>query len=143
MQHLLSLVAAATALASSTPDRDAVAIGSPVAVSACAVTDLYIPALAVEFGPPINYRALLLTFRNTDDVAATQVTFDVTHGGEHTMVIDRGRFSKGVAIEHLFDDEFAGGGAGPDVCSVASITFADGRRWTAPNHGTAMRTSLR
>ena len=131
--QILSIMTAATMLATTSPGNEGIAATTPVTVSACAINDLYNPALMVEFGPPINFRLLSLTFRNTDDVVATQVEFDVSHGGQHTTVIDRGRFSKGVLIEHRFDDEFAGGySREPDTCVVASITFADGRRWAAP-----------
>ena len=134
MQQFLSLFAAATAFATTTPDTGALAMHSPVAVSTCSVSDLYNVASLAEFGPPIAYRSLQLTFRNTDDAVATQVAFDVTHGGEHTTVIDRGRFSKDVAIEHTFVNEIPEGGYSrtPDVCAVAAITYADGRRWSAP-----------
>jgi hypothetical protein len=111
----------------------------PVVVSTCAVTDLYDSAISPELGPPIAYRMLQLTFTNTDESIATQVSFDVVHRGAHTGVTDRGRFSKGVAIEHTFDDDFSSGyGRAPDVCTVAATTFADGRRWTAPSAETAM-----
>ncbi len=147
MLHRISLITAATALAATSPGTPAsagIAISSPVAVSSCAVADLYDPALMVEFGPPITYRSLSLSFRNTDDVVATRVAFDVVHAGEHTVVVDRGRFSKGVLIEHRFDDDFSGGySREPDVCNVASITFADGRRWTAPAGETTAPAALR
>jgi hypothetical protein len=135
MQHILSLVTAVTALAATSPGAPAasgIAMSSPVAVSSCVVEDVYPAALLEEYGPPIAYRSLSLAFRNTDDVVATQVAFDVVHGGAHTTVIDRGRFSKGALIEHRFDETFADGDSRqPDTCNVASITFADGRRWTA------------
>jgi hypothetical protein len=131
MHTIFSIIAAVGSLA---VPQTAVAANSPIAVSTCAVSDLYGGASLVEFGAPISYRALQLTFLNTDDAVATQVTFDVTHAGAHTTVTDRGRFSKGVAIEHWFYDDFADGySRSPDVCAVAAITFADGRRWTAPN----------
>jgi hypothetical protein len=119
MQHILALI---------------VAMSAPIDVSTCAVTDLYNTPSLVEFGTPITYRSLRLTFRNTGDAVATEVAFDVVHGGEHTTVIDRGRFSKGVAIEHVFYNEIPEGGYSriPDACSVAGVTFADGRRWSAP-----------
>ncbi|HEY6237492.1 MAG TPA: hypothetical protein VIW69_20500 [Candidatus Elarobacter sp.] len=135
MQQILSLIAAATTLATTnagTPGTSGVAVSSPIAVSSCAVANLYDPALLVVFGSPITVRSLSLSFRNTDDVTATQVAFDVVHAGAHTTVIDRGRFSKGALIEHQFDNDFAGAYTRePDTCAVASITFADGRRWTA------------
>jgi hypothetical protein len=130
MQHMLSVIAAASALAM---PQAGIATSAPVLVSTCSVTDLYNPAIDPEFGPSISYRLLQLTFLNTDDTVATQVTFDVVHDGTHTKITDRGRFSRGVPIEHTFDD-FNGTYAGGDAqCSVAAITFADGRRWTAPN----------
>ncbi len=134
MQPILSIIFAATTLATTTSGTGGVAASAPIAVSTCTVSDLYnIPTL-VEFGAPIAYRSLLLTFRNTDDSVATQVAFDVTHGGEHTTIIDRGRFSKGVAIEHVFFNEIPEGGYDrvPDACAVSAITFAGGRRWSAP-----------
>ncbi|HEV3086095.1 MAG TPA: hypothetical protein VGX96_02635 [Candidatus Elarobacter sp.] len=130
MQHLFSIIAAAGMLSNA---NVAATTNAPVAVSTCAVTDLYNPAILAEFGPPIPYKLLQLSFLNTDDTVATQVTFDVTHAGTHTTVIDRGRFSKGVRIEHQFYDDFADDyRSSRDTCTVAAITFADGRRWTAP-----------
>ena len=140
MQPILSLIVAATTLATTSagvPGTTGLAIKSPVAVSTCAVTTLDNFASLEEFGPPITIRVLALSFRNMDDVPATQVAFDVVHAGAHTTVIDRGRFSKGALIEHHFDNDFAGGySREPDACTVASITFADGRRWTAPSSET-------
>ena len=134
MQQFLSLIVATAALAAPAAGTGAIATSSPIAVSTCAVTDLYNSASLVEFGTPITYRSLQLTFKNTEDAVATQVAFDVTHGGERTTVIDRGRFSKDVAIEHVFFNEFLDTGYSriPDACTVAAITFADGHRWTAP-----------
>ena len=115
-----------------------IATNAPVLVSTCSVSDLYNSAGMAEFGSPISFRLLQLSFLNTDDSAATQVTFDVMRDGTHTMITDRGRFSRGVTIDRVFD----GGGAsalGQTECSVASITFADGHRWTAPVRQTANR----
>ena len=124
MHQVLSIVAAASLLATVTPETGAIATKSPIVVSTCAVSSVYDPYTMW----------LQLTFRNTDDVVATQVAFDVTHGDGHTTVVDRGRFSKGVTIERVFFGEFPDGGyyTGLDTCTVAAITFADGRRWTAP-----------
>ena len=115
-----------------------IATNAPVLVSTCAVSDLYNSASIAEFGPPISYRLLQLSFLNTDESAATQLTFDIVRDGTHTMVTDRGRFSRGVMIDRVFD----GGGAygsGRTQCSVASITFADGHKWAAAPQTTANR----
>jgi len=129
MQPLLPLIAAVGALA--TP-QTGVATNAPVLVSTCAVIDLYNPATNPEFGGNISYRTLQLTFQNTDESAATVVAFDVTYDGTHTKIIDRGRFTQGVPIEHTFGDFTGAYGTGDVQCTVAAITFADGRKWTAP-----------
>ncbi len=129
MQHIFAIIAAAGALAM--PQTD-IATKAPVAVSTCTLSDLVNPAILAEYGTPIPIRLLQLTFLNTEDTVATQVTFDVTHDGEHATVTDRGHFSKGVPIEHIFDDFTGTYGSGPTACAVSAITFADGRRWTAP-----------
>jgi hypothetical protein len=133
MHQIFSVIAAAAAL---TSPQTGIATNAPVAVSTCAISNLYNPAINVEFGPPVSYRMLQLTFLNTDDAPATQVTFNVTHDAENTVVTDRGRFSKGVPIEHLFDAFSGTYDDGPATCAVAAITFADGHRWTAPGGGT-------
>jgi hypothetical protein len=127
MQHIISVLGAVASLAVS---QTAVATNTPVAVNACAVTDLVNAGTNPELGPPVSYRMLQLSFANMQPGDATQVTFDVLHAGTHTSVTDRGRFSQGVPIEHRFD-YFAGGyGDGSAVCTVAAVTFADGTRWT-------------
>ena len=131
MQNIFAIIAAAGAL---TMPQTGIATSAPVAVSTCAISAVYTPSSIVDFGgfiPSTSSRALELTFLNTDDAIATQVTFDVTHDGTHATVTDSGRFSKGVAIEHSYDG-VAGAYGSPAVCSVTAVTFADGRRWTAP-----------
>ncbi|HEX3463753.1 MAG TPA: hypothetical protein VHS78_06875 [Candidatus Elarobacter sp.] len=115
-----------------------IATSAPVLVSTCAVTDLYNPATNPEFGSNISYRTLQLTFWNTDESVATLVTFDVTHDGTHTKVIDRGRFTRGVPIEHTFGDFNGTYGGGDAQCAVTAVAFADGHQWTAPAGTAAM-----
>ena len=133
MQNIIALVAVAGAL---TTPQTGISMAAPVTVSTCAVTDLYDSAISPEFSTGTSIRMLQLTFRNTDDAVATEVTFDVLHDGAHTIVKDRGRFTKGVPIERLFDDLSGTDGSGPNVCTVAAVTFADGRRWIAPRAAT-------
>jgi hypothetical protein len=140
MEHVFSVLAAAVAL---TAPQTGLAQNAPVAISTCAVSDLFNPATLAEYGPPLSYRMLQLTFVNTDDAIATQVTFDVTHDGAHTVLTDRGRFSKGVPIERFFDGLGSTDGSGVAACTVATITFADGRRWTAPAGETKTAATLR
>ena len=137
MQQLLPLIAAVGALA--TP-QTGIATNAPVLVSSCSINDLYNPATSPEFGSNISYRTLQVTFRNTEESPATLVTFDVTHDGTHTKVIDRGRFTRGVPIEHTFDDFTGSFGSNAAQCAVTAIHFADGHMWTALT-GTAAGTS--
>jgi hypothetical protein len=129
MHQIFSVIAAASAL---TMPQTSVAANAPIAVSTCTITELVSPALMAEFGATAPVRMLRLSFVNGADAAATQVAFDVVHDGMRTTVLDRGRFSKGVPIEHIFDDVSGTYGDGGAVCTVTAVTFADGRRWTAP-----------
>ena len=95
-----------------------------------------LPVLAVACGGGTQPAAPVADGGPTDDAPATQVTFNVTHDAENTVVNDRGSFSKGVPIEHLFDAFSGTYDDGPATCAVAAITFAAGHRWTAPGGGT-------
>ncbi len=128
MHQIFSVIAAASAL---TMPQTSVAANAPIAVSTCTITELVSHALMAEIVATVPVRMLRLSFVNGADAAATQVTFDVAHDGVRTTMIDRGRFSKGVPIEHLFDDVSGTYGDGGAICTVTAVTFADGRRWTA------------
>jgi hypothetical protein len=136
MQHLFTVIGAVAALASPqtgvAAQQTGIATHAPVAVSTCAVTDLISSASYAEFGPPFSSRTLQLSFVNTNDIAATQVTFDVVSGGARATITDRGRFTKGAPIDRLFGDLAGPGGDGPATCTVTAVTFADGSSWTAP-----------
>ncbi len=140
MQHIFAIIAATGAL---TMPQTGIATNAPVAVSTCSVSDFLNTASVAEFGLTTPYRMLQLSFANTDDVVATQVTFDVMRDGSHTMVTDRGRFSKGVSIERLFDGNTGSYGDGAASCTVAAVTFADGRHWTAPGGPATTAATLR
>ena len=59
------------------------------------MSDLYnYSSSSAEFGSVNAYHMLQISFLNTDEATATQVTFDVTHGGARATVNDRGRFTK-------------------------------------------------
>jgi hypothetical protein len=140
MQHFLSVIAAVGSLA---VPQSGMTNNAPIAVSTCSVSDLFNPAIAADLGPPISYRTLWVTFSNTQDGVATKVTFDVLRDGTHSTVTERGHFSKGVPIEHFFDEYNGSGSQGPAVCTVAAVTFADGSTWTPPANGAATDTTLR
>ncbi len=142
MQHLITVLGAVAALASPesgvAAQQTGIVTHAPVAVSTCAVTDLISSATYAEFGPPFSSRTLQLSFVNTNEIAATRVTFDVASGGAHATITDSGRFTKGAQIERFFGDLAGSGSDGPATCTVTAVTFADGSRWAAP----ADRTSV-
>lgn len=131
MQQFLSIVALTSALVA---PQTGIVTNAPVTVSTCAISDLY-PAASADLGLPTPGGIFQLSFRNTDDAVATQVTFDVAHDGTHSTVVDRGRFSKNVTIDRilegfgLFSDDSA-------TCAVTQIVFADGRVWRVPSRAT-------
>jgi hypothetical protein len=134
MQEMMSVLAAVSAL--SMP-QTSMTNSTPVAVSTCAVSDLIDSPTYGDSGPaPISYRVLQLTFRNTQDELATRVTFNVQHVGQQSRIVDVGRFSKGAAIERIFNDFSGTYGPGPTSCTVAAVTYADGSTWT-PDGGRA------
>jgi hypothetical protein len=129
MQNFLSIVAAVSALTM----QSGIATTAPVAVRTCTVTDPQSFASVLDFGQPTAYPILELSFLNTDDTPATQVTFDVAAGGRHGTITDTGRFTRGATIERIYDDVTGTYGSNRAVCTVTAVTFADGRRWTAPS----------
>jgi hypothetical protein len=141
MQQMISVLAAAASLAM---PQTSMTNNAPVAVSTCVVSDLIDSPTFGDSGPaPISYRALLLTFSNTQDDVATRVTFNVQHAGQQSRVVDSGRFTKGAAIEHVFGDFNGTYGTGPTICTVAAVTYADGSTWTPGRGRESIAASIR
>jgi hypothetical protein len=100
-----------------------IASGSPVVVSNVRVY----PAEDVGNGELTRPGALDVTFRNTRDVAATEVFFGVSSGGMHLDNIrDTGTFAPNVTIRHEFPDQSY---ASDQNLSVTRVKFADGSVW--------------
>lgn len=132
MEHLLSVIIAAATLSA---PQTGIANAAPIAVGSCSVSDLFTTASMAEFNAPISLRTLQLSFLNTQDSVATKVVFDVLHDGTHTIVTERGRFSKGVPIDRFYDSVDGAETDGPAACRVASVAYADGTTWApAPTH---------
>jgi len=73
---------------------------------------------------------LTVDFTNADTRVATDVTFVAVDNGEVVNSFeDHGQFAPGVEIDHTFGDLSSSG----DQIKVASVTFADGSSWTAPD----------
>lgn len=104
----------------------ALSANPPVHVIKCVVSR---PTMNVHMGTDIgttesgNYD-LHVRFVDRDDEPLTRVVFALNDGAR---VVDAGKFSPGVVIDHTFrlDPNTA------SSCNVSSATFADGTRWRA------------
>jgi hypothetical protein len=68
---------------------------------------------------------LHVRFVNDGTQAIRRIVFALNDG---TRVVDAGKFVPGVTIDHLLRTQ----PNSADTCSVASVTFADGTRWSPP-----------
>ncbi len=109
----------------------ALALTNPVQISTCSVNTEVAESSSGDaptyqvFGTLLNIR-----FVNNGPTPISSVAFDVSEDGKKTTIVDRGTFSPGVAIAHTFRGEMYGDEAS---CNVASVLFADGSAWMAPN----------
>ena len=97
---------------------------APIAISECAVlrTQSY-------------ERGLAVIFRNTSAEPIVKVVFHVHNGAHAIDVTDHGTFSPETDIDHVLATptwELHHGDA--TTCTVASVTFANGKTWEAPKH---------
>jgi hypothetical protein len=99
------------------------ASSNPVVVSNVRVY----PAEDVGNGEMTRPGALDVTFRNTRDVAANEVFFEVSSNGRHLDNIrDTGSFAPDVTIRHEFSDQSY---ASDQSVKVTRVKFADGSLW--------------
>jgi hypothetical protein len=110
----------------------ALALTNPVAVSACSL-DTQIAATSSGDSPTYESIGTLLHIRfvNNGTTPISSVAFAATEDGKTATIVDRGTFSPGIVISHSFrGDQMYGFDAD---CKVASVLFADGSAWTAPD----------
>lgn len=83
-------------------------------------------------GAGANGGLVTLSFENTADVPATDVTFDLSSAGQNLGDYDvRGTFAPGVEIQH---ESFGTPSViAPEQLSVAEIRYADGSTWQNEN----------
>lgn len=104
---------------------------SPIKISECRFPVFTVDAYSGELSTT-QWGKLWVNFQNTGDGAITAVTFDAVHAGEHLVLTDKGRFTKGADVKH----ELVGvakdwhGDPGLNSCNVTAIHFADGRSET-------------
>ncbi len=109
----------------------ALALSNPVQVSACSV-DTLVASTSSGDSPTYETIGTLLHIRfvNTGPTPVSSVAFNVSEDGKTSTIVDRGTFSPGVEISHTFRGEMSGYDAS---CKVASVLFADGSAWMAPD----------
>ena len=109
----------------------ALALTNPVQVSACSLNSI---TATTSSGDSPTYETigtlLNIRFVNNGTTPISSVAFAVTEDGKTSTIVDRGTFSPGVVISHSFrGDQMYGFDAS---CKVASVLFADGSAWMAP-----------
>ncbi len=99
------------------------AAGDPIVINNIRV---YQPDI-VGNGEMTRPGAINLRFRNTRNIEATDVLFEMYGDGVHLDSIrSTGKFSPGVTINRTFSDQ---SGAVNQTVTVAQVSFADGSVW--------------
>ena len=109
----------------------ALALTNPVQISNCSVQT---EVASTSSGDSPTYETigtlLKIRFVNNGSTPVSSVAFNVSEDGKTSTIVDRGTFSPGVEISHTFREGMYGYDAS---CKVASVLFADGSAWMAPN----------
>jgi hypothetical protein len=123
---------ALTAAMAAAPTQSAYTGIQPIAVASCAL-EPGTPDLSLPYGlPSLSGDALIaISFMNEAPATVGSVTFDVSDGRTTSQIVDKGTFSRGVAIDHSYDTPQFQNGANDLTCSVKSVAFADGSLWQA------------
>lgn len=98
---------------------------APITLTACRFF-VYTPDAFNGDRQSSRLRTLWVTFRNTGDAPVTAVTFSAVEHGEHLIVTDVGRFSKGATVTHQLEGYSTGSlelGPGKDTCKVLATRY--------------------
>jgi hypothetical protein len=74
-----------------------------------------------------------IQYINRGPQIATRVAFSVNYRGDIERIVDAGKFSPGVTIDHTFG-QFEGDvwlGPRPNYCRVVAVRYVDGSVWRA------------
>jgi hypothetical protein len=122
--------------------QDQPAKGAPVSIASCSIVPTYEPALSNESEDPTDPTtpagdSLWISFVNDSVRTITEVTFNLEGTDGSARVTDRGRFSRGVTIQHAL-------GPFPDLrgettCGVYSVRYDDGTVWQQPQTTSSRR----
>lgn len=109
----------------------ALALTNPVQISTCSIqTEIATTSSGDSPTYEVVGSLLHVRFVNTGTTPVSSVAFAVDEDGTTSTIQDRGTFSPGVTISHTFRAPTYTYGAS---CKVASVLFADGSAWMAPN----------
>lgn len=128
----IATVAITTATVQPSLAQDQPAANAPVSVASCEVVPTYEPTASSDSNFPSwpTGASVWVSFKNHSERTLTTVTFLLqTHDGAVTIA-DKGRFSNGVAIQHMLGP-FAGL-EGDETCGLYSAQFDDGLVWQRP-----------
>ena len=142
----LAAALAALGVLCSRPNVTAAQTPAPVTISSCTVLraapvrpanpgywypyygNLAMPRQSV----PIT-DGLAIAYRNVGAVVADRIAFDVNYRGQRDKIVDVGKFSPGITIDHSFGnfEGLAYLGQTPNSCRVVAVRFVDGHVWHA------------
>ena len=75
---------------------------------------------------------IAINFINLQAAPADVVHFTIVYGGITREITDRGTFSHGVRIAHIFPVEYSMlGSSRPEQCVVDYVHFSNGATWTS------------
>jgi hypothetical protein len=127
--NAIASVAMAAATVQPSLAQDQPGTNVPVSIASCSIVPTYEPALSDESEDPPTSTGdgLWISFVNDSVRTITEVTFNLDSTYGSTRVTDRGRFSRGVTIQHAL-------GPLPDLrgettCGVYSVRYDDGTVW--------------
>jgi hypothetical protein len=130
---MIAPLAMAAVLVSGGDATDAYTGFGPVAIATCSLKAEWTynqvgGGDAAQFQAQYEGENLTIDFSNATSRVISSVTFAVTDGGKTERIVDRGKFSPGVAIDHSFESRLTD--EDNTQCHVSYVAFADGSSWT-------------
>jgi hypothetical protein len=123
----LTAATAQPSLAQGQPATD-----GPVSIASCSVVPTYDSVLSSEGEDPTTATgdSLWISFVNDSVRTITEITFNLDSTYGSTRITDRGRFSRGVTIQHALGP--LADLRGETTCGVYSVRYDDGTVWQRP-----------
>jgi hypothetical protein len=135
----IATVAIAAATAQPSLAQDQPATDSPVSIASCTLVPTYDPVLTNESEDPETPTgdSVWISFVNDSVRTVTEVTFHLDSVDGSERITDRGRFTRGVTIQHALGPvpDFRG----ETTCGVYSVRYDDGTVWQLPQTTSSRR----